>query len=148
MDEFHRGPYETAVRAAEMLIEIRIPIRARSGSAYEKVERRAGDWAVAAAGAAVWLAEDGTIADATIGLTAVGLEGAGRRRRRPSLRGQRPERGPVRRGRPASPREASAPDRRPARPASTTSATSPTSSPAAPSRRALDRAAHSTPQGG
>ena len=40
---------------AEMLIEIRIPIRAGAGSAYEKVERRAGDWAVAAAGAAVRL---------------------------------------------------------------------------------------------
>ncbi|BCB91485.1 FAD binding domain-containing protein [Phytohabitans suffuscus] len=41
------------------------------GSAYEKVERRVGDWAVAAAGAAVWLDGD-TIGDAGIGLTAVG----------------------------------------------------------------------------
>ena len=30
-------------------------MRADAGSAYEKVERRAGDWAVAAAGAALWL---------------------------------------------------------------------------------------------
>jgi carbon-monoxide dehydrogenase medium subunit len=73
--QFHRGPYETACEQHELLTEIRIPIRPRSSSAYEKVERRVGDWAVAAAGAAVQLAEDGTVADATIGLTAVGLEG-------------------------------------------------------------------------
>jgi carbon-monoxide dehydrogenase medium subunit len=75
MDEFHRGPYETACDQSELITEVRFPIRPRSGSAYEKVERRVGDWAVAAAGAAVQMAEDGTVADATIGLTAVGLEG-------------------------------------------------------------------------
>jgi aerobic carbon-monoxide dehydrogenase medium subunit len=74
MDEFHRGPYETACDQSELITEVRFPIRPRSGSAYEKVERRVGDWAVAAAGAAVQMAEDGTVADATIGLTAVGLE--------------------------------------------------------------------------
>lgn len=46
MDDFHRGPYETAVGPAEMLIEIRIPIRPGGSSAYEKVDRRAGDWAI------------------------------------------------------------------------------------------------------
>ena len=45
-----------------------------SGSAYEKVERRVGDWAVGAAGASVTLAADGTIADAAVGLTALGLD--------------------------------------------------------------------------
>src|SRR5680860_1831194 len=61
MEEFHRGPYETAVGDAEMLLEVRIPVRANGSSAYEKVERRAGDWAVVSAGAAVWLG-GGTIA--------------------------------------------------------------------------------------
>jgi carbon-monoxide dehydrogenase medium subunit len=75
IDDLHRGPYETACEQYELITEIRFPIRARSGSAYEKVERRVGDWAVAAAGAAVVLAEDGTIADAAVGLTALGLEG-------------------------------------------------------------------------
>jgi aerobic carbon-monoxide dehydrogenase medium subunit len=75
MAEFHRGPYESACAQPELLTEIRFPIVDRSGSAYEKVERRVGDWAVAAAGAAVTLAEDGSIADASIGLTALGLEG-------------------------------------------------------------------------
>jgi aerobic carbon-monoxide dehydrogenase medium subunit len=75
MAEFHRGPYETACEQSELITEVRLPIRARQGSAYEKVERRVGDWAVGAAGAALWMAEDGTIAAATIGLTALGLEG-------------------------------------------------------------------------
>jgi carbon-monoxide dehydrogenase medium subunit len=72
--EFHTGPYETVVGPAELLTEIRIPIRPGGGSAYEKVGRRVGDWPVGAAGAAVWLAGDAgdTIRDAGIGLTAVG----------------------------------------------------------------------------
>ncbi len=75
MADFHRGPYETACEQHELITEVRFPIRPRMGNAYEKVERRVGDWAVGAAGAAVQMAEDGTIADATIGLTALGLEG-------------------------------------------------------------------------
>jgi aerobic carbon-monoxide dehydrogenase medium subunit len=51
---FHTGPYETVVGPAEMLVEIRV-----------------GDWAVAAAGAALWLDGD-TVRDVGIGLTAVG----------------------------------------------------------------------------
>jgi carbon-monoxide dehydrogenase medium subunit len=73
--DLHRGPYETACEQNELITEIRFPIRARHGSAYEKVERRVGDWAVAAAGASVVLADDGTIEDVTVGLTALGVEG-------------------------------------------------------------------------
>jgi aerobic carbon-monoxide dehydrogenase medium subunit len=71
--EFHLGPYETAVGPAEMLIEVRVPIRPGAGSAYAKVERRAGDWAVAAVGTFVTLDGD-TVRDCGIGLTAVGVE--------------------------------------------------------------------------
>jgi carbon-monoxide dehydrogenase medium subunit len=71
MREFYRGPYRTAVGAAEMLVEIRVPLREQSGSAYEKVDRRVGDWAVVAAGASITLAQ-GTIAAAGIALAAVG----------------------------------------------------------------------------
>jgi aerobic carbon-monoxide dehydrogenase medium subunit len=71
--EFHVGPYETVVGPAEILTEVRIPIRPGAGSAYEKVERRAGDWGATAGGCFVVLARDGqTIADVGIGLTAVG----------------------------------------------------------------------------
>ena len=72
MEDFHVGPYMTAVGDAEMLTEIRLKLRPGAGSAHEKVERRAGDWAIAAASAAVWL-DGGTIADVGIALSAVGL---------------------------------------------------------------------------
>jgi aerobic carbon-monoxide dehydrogenase medium subunit len=71
--EFHTGPYETVVGPAEVLTEIRVPLAGITGSAYLKVARRVGDWPVGAAGAAVWLDGD-TIADAGIGLTAVGAK--------------------------------------------------------------------------
>jgi carbon-monoxide dehydrogenase medium subunit len=71
MDEFHVGPYVTAVGDGELLTEVRLPLRRGGGSAHEKVERRAGDWAIAAASAAVWL-DAGRIADAGIALSAVG----------------------------------------------------------------------------
>ncbi|HEY4826376.1 MAG TPA: xanthine dehydrogenase family protein subunit M [Solirubrobacteraceae bacterium] len=71
MDGFYLGPFMTAVGADEMLTEIRIPLRAGAGSAHEKVERRAGDFAIAAVSAAVWV-EGGTIADAGIALAALG----------------------------------------------------------------------------
>jgi aerobic carbon-monoxide dehydrogenase medium subunit len=71
--DFHDGPYQTVVGDGEMLTEIRIPVRTGIGSAYEKVERRAGDWAIAAAGTFVQLDGD-TIVDCGIGITAVGAE--------------------------------------------------------------------------
>lgn len=74
IDDFLEGPYETSLAFNEMLVEVRIPLSPRSSSAYAKVERRVGDWAVAAAGAAVTLAEDGSIAAARVGLTAVNAD--------------------------------------------------------------------------
>jgi carbon-monoxide dehydrogenase medium subunit len=71
MDEFHIGPYVTAVGDGELLTEVRLPLRPGGGSAHEKVERRAGDWAIAAASAAVWVA-GGTIAECGVALSAVG----------------------------------------------------------------------------
>jgi aerobic carbon-monoxide dehydrogenase medium subunit len=72
MEDFHVGPYMTAVGAGEILTEIRLRVREGAGSAHEKVERRAGDWAIAAASAAVWM-DGGTFADVGIALSAVGL---------------------------------------------------------------------------
>jgi carbon-monoxide dehydrogenase medium subunit len=71
LDEFHIGPYMTVMGPDEMLTEVRLPLRRGAGSAHEKVERRAGDWAVAAASAAVWMDGD-TITDAGVALSAVG----------------------------------------------------------------------------
>jgi aerobic carbon-monoxide dehydrogenase medium subunit len=71
MREFHRGPYETAVAPEEMLVEIRVPLEDGAGSAYAKVGRRAGDWAVVAAGAALTI-DGGQIARAGVALAAAG----------------------------------------------------------------------------
>jgi len=89
MAEFYRGPYETAVRPAELLTEIRIPLRPYGSSAFEKVGRRAGDWAVVSCGAAVWLDGD-VIADARVGLAAVGPNTTGIPAVSDALRGRPP----------------------------------------------------------
>src|SRR5882672_6210163 len=71
--EFHLGPYETVIGPGELLAEIRVPVQPGTGSAYEKVARRVGDWSVAAAGALLRL-DKHTIKEAGIGLTAVAAE--------------------------------------------------------------------------
>jgi carbon-monoxide dehydrogenase medium subunit len=71
MSEFHVGPWMTVVGADELVTEVRLPLRAGAGSAHQKVERRAGDWAIAAVSAAVWM-DGGTISEAGLGLSAVG----------------------------------------------------------------------------
>jgi carbon-monoxide dehydrogenase medium subunit len=89
MEDFYRGPYETAVGDGEILIEIRLPVRPDGSSAYKKVERRAGDWAVTSSGAAVWMT-DGKITDARVGLAAVGPNTTGIPAISELLRGQVP----------------------------------------------------------
>jgi len=89
MDEFHIGPYMTAVGSGEILTEVRIGVRPGAGSAHEKVERRAGDWAIAAASAAVWI-EGNAIADAGVALAAVGLTTIHLDRAEELLRGKPP----------------------------------------------------------
>jgi aerobic carbon-monoxide dehydrogenase medium subunit len=89
MQDFHVGPYTTAVGAGEMLTEVRLPVRPGAGSAHEKVERRAGDWAIAAVSGAVWI-DGGTIADAGIALAAVGLTTIDVTRAEELLRGKPP----------------------------------------------------------
>jgi carbon-monoxide dehydrogenase medium subunit len=89
MEDFHVGPYTTAVGAGEMLTEVRLPLFPGAGSAHEKVERRAGDWAIAAASAAVWL-EDGAISQVGIALSAVGLTTIHLTRAEEALRGKAP----------------------------------------------------------
>ena len=89
MEDFHVGPYMTAVGDGEILTEVRLPLRSGAGSAHEKVERRAGDWAICAASACVWV-DGGTIADVGIALSAVGLTTIHVTRAEDLLRGKEP----------------------------------------------------------
>jgi aerobic carbon-monoxide dehydrogenase medium subunit len=89
MSDFHVGPFMTAVADGELLTEVRIPLRPGAGSAHEKVERRAGDFAIAAVSAAVWLDGD-TISDAGVALAAVGPTTVEVSRAEELLRGQVP----------------------------------------------------------
>ncbi|MDP9188393.1 MAG: xanthine dehydrogenase family protein subunit M [Actinomycetota bacterium] len=89
MEDFHVGPYQTAIEDAELLTEVRIPLRAGGGSAHEKVERRAGDWAIVAVSGAVWI-DGGTINDAGLALSAAGPTTVHVTRAEELLRGKAP----------------------------------------------------------
>lgn len=69
--DFYRGVYETALAENEILTAIHIPTPAAgTGAAYQKLKRKVGDFAIAAA--AVTLSMDGeTCSGATVALTNV-----------------------------------------------------------------------------
>jgi carbon-monoxide dehydrogenase medium subunit len=63
----------TSLAPDELVTEIRVPMpRRRSGSAYEKLERKVGDYAVIGVGVQVSFNEAGTIATAGVGLCNAG----------------------------------------------------------------------------
>jgi carbon-monoxide dehydrogenase medium subunit len=69
--EFYQGAYFTALETGEVLTAIRIPVPpAGHGSAYEKLKRKIGDYATAAA-ALVLSMQGGNVATCSIGLTNV-----------------------------------------------------------------------------
>jgi carbon-monoxide dehydrogenase medium subunit len=70
--DFFDGPFTTQLQPDELLVEARVPSRPRSGGAYLKLERKVGDFATAAVAVRLTLSDDRRIAEAGIGLTAVG----------------------------------------------------------------------------
>jgi carbon-monoxide dehydrogenase medium subunit len=69
---FFQGPFTTALKPDEVVTEIRIPMPSGpAGGAYNKLERKVGDFATVAVAVHVELS-GGKIAKAGIGLTAVG----------------------------------------------------------------------------
>jgi len=69
--EFYQGAYFTALEPGEILTAIRIPVPAAGhGSAYQKLKRKVGDYATAAA-AVVLTKAGGKVESCSIGLTNV-----------------------------------------------------------------------------
>jgi aerobic carbon-monoxide dehydrogenase medium subunit len=69
--DFYQGAYFTALEPGEILTAVRIPVPpAGHGSAYEKLKRKIGDYATAAA-AVVLTMRGGRVASCSIGLTNV-----------------------------------------------------------------------------
>ena len=71
IDDFFVGLFESALTADELLVEIRIPAATPGrGGAYEKLERKVGDYAISAVAAQVTIS-GGVCADARVALTNV-----------------------------------------------------------------------------
>lgn len=88
--DFFLGVLTTALEPEEMLVEVEIPaLPARTGTAFDEVARRHGDYAMAGAAAVVTLDNNGLIAESTLVLMAVG-DAPIRVRAIEALRGQQP----------------------------------------------------------
>ena len=71
--EFFLGIFTTALEPEEILVELLIPpLPARTGTAFEEMARRHGDYALAGAAAVVTLGDDGTVAGSKLVLFSVG----------------------------------------------------------------------------
>ena len=69
---FFLDPFMTGIEPTEVLTEVRIPLpNPRSGTAYRKLERRAGDFSTVGSAVSMSLGGDGRISAIGIGLTAV-----------------------------------------------------------------------------
>src|SRR3989449_11611621 len=89
---FFTGPFATALKPDEILVEICVPIPpARSGGAYLKLERKVGDFATAAVAVQLTLAASGACDQVGIGLTSVGLTAIKATGAEAALKGNRPD---------------------------------------------------------
>ncbi len=90
IESFFTGPFATALKADEILTEIRVPVPAtKSAGAYLKVERKVGDFATAAVAVQITLAANDVCSRIGIGLTNVGLTPIKAGKAEGALRGQR-----------------------------------------------------------
>ncbi len=89
--DFFKGYLTTDLKEGELLTELRVPgLPSRAGSAFVEFSRREGDYALAGVAAVIALDEDGTIADARLGLCSVGPSPVRPQAAEALLRGQRP----------------------------------------------------------
>jgi aerobic carbon-monoxide dehydrogenase medium subunit len=73
IDDFLVDSFTTAVADGEMAVEVRFPSPpARTSGAYQKIERKVGDFATSSAAVQITLENDGTIAQAGVAIGAAG----------------------------------------------------------------------------
>jgi aerobic carbon-monoxide dehydrogenase medium subunit len=73
VDDFFVDTFVTSLAEDEIVVEVRIPApTADSGGAYQKLERKVGDYAIAGVAIQLALDADGTVREAGIGLTNLG----------------------------------------------------------------------------
>ena len=88
---FFTGPFSTALRQDEIVVEIRVPSpKPGSGGAYVKMERKVGDFATAAVAVQLTLS-GGACQEVGIGLTNVGSVPIKAVKAEAALRGKRPD---------------------------------------------------------
>lgn len=92
IDDFFQGLFATALAPDEVLTEVQIPMpKSHSGGAYQKMERKVGDFATAGVAVQLNLDAAGKIEQIGIGLTNVGTMAIRARRSEDALRGEMPE---------------------------------------------------------
>ncbi|MFA1610681.1 FAD binding domain-containing protein [Halobellus rubicundus] len=90
-DELFLLPYDTSLGENELITEARVPIpNEREGSAYHKLKRKTGDYAMAGVGARLRFDDEGRIEEAGIGMTAVDITNARASDAEDRLEGERP----------------------------------------------------------
>jgi len=96
LDDFLVDTMETALQGDEVLTDIRVPRPLpHTGSAYVKLERKVGDYAIAAVGVMVTL-DNGVCSQAGIGLTNVGATAIRAKQAESFLIGKQPDEATIR----------------------------------------------------
>ncbi|WP_440765689.1 FAD binding domain-containing protein [Natronorubrum sp. DTA7] len=90
--DFFLLPYDTTLDENELVTEIRVPTpEPREGSAYHKLKRKVGDYAMVGSAARLVFDEDGRIERAGIALTAVDITNVRATDAEAHLEGERPD---------------------------------------------------------
>ena len=94
IDDFLVDSFTTSLQEGEMAVALKLPIPdAQTQGSYQKIERKVGDYATCAAAVQLSLAQDGTVRQAGVALTASGPKAMRVEAAERMLVGQKPSQG-------------------------------------------------------